>query len=156
MNYISEYTFFILHHKRNKYASLLTSLGIIVILWHGRSASRTLTDIIPHKSECTTRCLKISLSTIISLVTRPYLHVTIMMSIQITPHNNLISFRVDTLTHPWHRSTSLVEPRVRIVGTAAKFTANVIVEVETMVTILGGRAADTGTSRAVLMGEEVS
>jgi len=78
-----------------------------------------------------------------------------MMSVQITPHNNLISFKVNTLTRPWHFTTILVEPRAAIEGATTKFTTHAIVEVETMVTILGRRAAGTGTDWPIFVGEKV-
>ena len=135
---------------------MLTSLRIVLIRRHSWSSSPTLTDIIPHKDESTTLCLKILHGTIVTLVTGPKLHVTIVMSIKITLHNNLITLIVDSFTNPWHGSTSLVEPRVRIVGAATELATNIIVEVETMMTVLGGRTAGAGARGPILVREEVT
>ena len=135
---------------------MLTSLGIVIIRRHGRSSSPTLTDIIPHKHKLATRCLKVLHSTIVTLVTGPKLHVTIVVSIKITLHNNLVTLIIYSLTHPRHRSASLVEPRVCIVGAATELAANIIVEVETMMTVLGGRTAGAGARGPILVREEVT
>jgi len=52
--------------------------------------------------------------------------------------------------------TILVEPGVTIVGTITKLPTNILVEVEAMMTIFGGRTADTGADRSFLMSVVVS
>jgi hypothetical protein len=128
------------------------SLGIVRIGGHFQGPISGILRIL-DKLQRVLGSIKVFGSTSQPFVTCPDFHMTIVMSIQIGFHQNDITLHILLLGEPWHGIAILVEPFV--IGTRSEPTADVVVEVETVLTIFGGRTCLAGAGGAFLMGVDI-